>query len=55
MNKLNDLLDPCYLELNKIRFAQRMNHYHKIIKWLVVVNLVAWPGVIYIVAKWFSI
>lgn len=48
MNKSN-LLDPSYPELNKIWFAQRMNHYHRLITWLVVVNIVAWSAVAFIV------
>jgi hypothetical protein len=55
MNTSNDLLDPCYQELNKIRFVQRMNHYNRMIKWLVVVNIVAWLAVVYILPKCFSI
>ncbi len=51
MNISNNLLDPDYPELNKIRFEQRMNHYNKMIKWLVVVNVLAWSAVAYIVLK----
>lgn len=55
MNSSNDFLDPDYQQLNKMRFEQRMNHYNKMIKWLVVANILAWSGVTYIVVKWFSI
>lgn len=55
MNTSNDLLNPCYPELNKIGFAQRINHYHRMIKWLVVVNIVAWSAVAFIVIKSLSV
>jgi hypothetical protein len=55
MNKSNDLVNPCYPELNKIWFTQRMNHYHRMIKWLLVVNIVAWSAVAYIVIKSLSV
>jgi hypothetical protein len=55
MNKSNDLLNPCYPELNKIWFAQRMNHYNRLIKCLVAVNVVGWSAVAYIVVKSLSV
>lgn len=55
MKNSNDLLDPCYPELNRIRFTQRMHHYNKMIKWLVVVNIVAWLAVAGTVLNHFSI
>jgi hypothetical protein len=55
MIKSNDLLNPCYPELNKIWFAQRMNHYNRLIKWLVAVNVVAWSAAAYIVVKALSV
>jgi hypothetical protein len=45
------LLDPCYPELNKSCFAQRMNHYTKMVRWLVVVNIVVWLTVTNVVIK----
>jgi len=55
MNTSNNLLDPSYPELNKVWFAHRMNHYTRIIKWLVVVNIAAWSAVAYIVTKSLSV
>jgi hypothetical protein len=55
MNKSTDLLDPCYPELSKLMFRHRMNHYKKIITWLVVVNIVGWSAVAYIVTKSLSV
>lgn len=55
MKKSNNLLDPCYPEFNKIWFIQRMNHYNKITKWLVVANIVVWSTVACIVIKWLSV
>lgn len=48
MKTSDDLLDPGYPELSKMRFTQRMNHYNRMIKWLIVVNIVAWSAVGYI-------
>jgi|GEM_PF-3057881 len=55
MKNKTDFLDPDYPEFNKIRFEQRRNHYDKMIKWLVFVNILAWAGVTYVVIKWLSV
>jgi hypothetical protein len=51
MNTSKDFLDPCYTELNKRWFELRMNHYNRMIKWLVIANIIAWSAVAYISIK----
>jgi hypothetical protein len=45
------MIDPCYPELNRACFSQRMNHYSSMIKWLVVVNVVTWSALACILLK----
>jgi hypothetical protein len=54
MNTSNDLRDPGYPDPNKVRFTQRVNRYEKMIKWLVIVNIIAWSVVAYVVLDWLS-